>query len=133
MTNEGFKTPILGVGVVDEGNSPLIDVGGVGGVDLVALVFPCVNGLLLWNLSLGDASESKALRLKHPNHHLESIIPSIFQVEKAHRQTFARGFCLGCLTSKLLFLSVGRCDGWPALLGVIVLGGLGGCLGRGFR
>ena len=63
MANEGFETPILGVGVVDEGNSPLIDVGGVGGVDFVALIFPCVNGLLLWDLGLGDAPESETLRL----------------------------------------------------------------------
>ena len=61
MTDEGFKAPILGVGVVDESNSSLIDMGGVGGIDFVSLIFPCVDGLLIWDLSLGDASESKAL------------------------------------------------------------------------
>ena len=84
MANEGFKAPIVGVGIINEGNSPLIDVGGVGGMYFVSLVFPGVDGLLLWNFGFGNEAEVKTLGLQHANNHLEPIISSIFEVEKSH-------------------------------------------------
>ena len=85
MADEGFKAPILGVGAIYEGNSPLIDMGGVGGIDFVSLVFPCVDGLLLGDLGLGNEAEVETLGLQHANNHLEPIISSIFEVEQTHR------------------------------------------------